>query len=418
MSGEVTFILDTPAGVLVRRIPNASPLPETADQGTATEEAVHDAAALWGLPDFTYRGHLVDVGGGTRELGDNLLIVGPLGIVVQVKNRNGATDNTARETQWLLKQAATALKQARGTVRRLKLGPVELANARGRTITLDAKEKHWVAVVVLDHPDPPDGVAVPIGDGVPAVVMLRRDWEFLFDQLRSTHAFGAYIERIAGDPVPLGEEPRRYFELALADQQATPEPPDAVLVKAGGRTLSAPLLPLAPGPDDFRPLLLVRSIFEDIALIPVAPDEESRRLAALAELDRLPVAHRAEMGRFMENALARVIEAAPDETIWQMRRFLGGEDKVHLAFAASSQFSEMHKDMFGWWVELRHYDHQQLLDDPNELLTVGVLLTPRHDGTRAFDTTMIAVGGELDFSESELALLRDAWPTPADEDAA
>jgi hypothetical protein len=418
MPGEVTFILETPAGVLLRRIPNASPLPESADQGTATEEAVHDAAAVWGLPDFTYRGHVVGVGGGTRELGDNLLIVGPLGIVVQVKSRNGATDNADRETHWLLKQTAIALKQARGTVRRLKLAPVNLINARGRTITLDANAKRWVAVVVLDHPDPPDSVAVPIGGGVPAVVMLRRDWEFLFDQLRSTHAFGAYIERIAGDPVALGDEPKRYLELALADQQATPEPPDAVLIKAGGRTMSAPLLPLLSNPDDFRPLLLVRSIFEDIALIPVAPDEEARRLAALAELDRLPVAHRAEMGQFMEDALARVVEAGPDETLWQMRRFLGGDDHVHLAFAASSQFSEMHKDMFGWWVQLRHYDHQQLLDDPDELLTVGVLLTPRYDGKRAFDTTMIAVGGELDFSESELALLRDAWPTQLSDEAA
>jgi len=100
-----------------------------------------------------------------------------------------------------------------------------------------------------------------------------------------------------------------------------------------------------------------------------------------------------------------------------MRRFLGGEDKVHLAFAACSQLSEMHKDMFGWWVQLRHFDHQQLLDNPTDLLTVGVLLTPRHDGVRAFDTTMTAVRGRLDFSETELALLRDAWPMPADDAA-
>jgi hypothetical protein len=37
-------------------------------------------------------------------------------------------------------------------------------------------------------------------------------------------------------------------------------------------------------------------------------------------------------------------------------------------------------------------------------------LTPRHDGVRAFDTTMVAVRGELTFSDEELQALRDAWP--------
>jgi hypothetical protein len=416
MPGELTLIVETPAGVLLRRIPSASPLPEGADTGTASEEAVHDAAALWGLPDFTYRGHVIGVGGGTRELGDNLLIVGSLGIVVQVKSRSEPTDDAAREQRWLFKQAAIGLRQARGTVRRLKLQPVELTNARGREVALDANELRWVAVVVLDHPDPPDDVNVPVGDGVPAVVMLRRDWEFLFDQLRSTHAFGAYVERVVDDSVVLGEEPARYFRLAMADQQAEPDEIDPALVGPGGRTVSAPLLPMATAPEDMRSLLLVRSIFEDIALIPVLPEEEAGRLAALAELDRLPVNQRADIGRFLMESLELVVDAGADETLWRMRRFVGGLDKVHLVFAASSQFSDMHKDMFGYWVQLRHYDHLQVRADADDLLTVGVLLTPRHDGVRAFETTMVAVRGALDFSETELQALRAAWPTPAAEE--
>ena len=42
---------------------------------------------------------------------------------------------------------------------------------------------------------------------------------------------------------------------------------------------------------------------------------------------------------------------------------------------------------------------------------MGVLLTPRNDGVRAFDTTMFAVRGELEFSDEELEALREAWPT-------
>jgi hypothetical protein len=65
--------------------------------------------------------------------------------------------------------------------------------------------------------------------------------------------------------------------------------------------------------------------------------------------------------------------------------------------------------MFGWWVQLRHYDHCQVRGD-TDVTTVGVLLTPRHDGKRAFDTTVAAVPGELQFTAEELAVLRQAWP--------
>jgi hypothetical protein len=69
----------------------------------------------------------------------------------------------------------------------------------------------------------------------------------------------------------------------------------------------------------------------------------------------------------------------------------------------------MHRDLFGWWVQLRHYDHCQLRGD-GDITTVEVLVTPRHDTVRAFDTTMVAVSGELRFSDEELQALRQAWP--------
>jgi hypothetical protein len=48
----------------------------------------------------------------------------------------------------------------------------------------------------------------------------------------------------------------------------------------------------------------------------------------------------------------------------------------------------------------------------DDLTTVAVLLTPRTDGKRPWDTTMVAVSGALDFTEEELAGLRAIWPTP------
>jgi hypothetical protein len=157
----------------------------------------------------------------------------------------------------------TALDQARGSIRRLHLGPIELINGRGRTIEVDGSKLRWLSAVVIDHPSPPGEVPVPSYDpSAPAIVMLRRDWDFLFEQLKSTHAVVGFLERVVADPVALGEEPARYYQLALADHEAEPSAIDPALV-GGGRTVSAPLLPLAADPADWRPHLLVRSIFEE-----------------------------------------------------------------------------------------------------------------------------------------------------------
>ncbi len=48
----MTLIVETLAGVLVRRVPNAPALRKDVEHGETAEEAVHDAAAIWGLPDF------------------------------------------------------------------------------------------------------------------------------------------------------------------------------------------------------------------------------------------------------------------------------------------------------------------------------------------------------------------------------
>ena len=50
------------------------------------------------------------------------------------------------------------------------------------------------------------------------------------------------------------------------------------------------------------------------------------------------------IGRFLEEELEKMVEAEEDETLWRLRRFVGGLERAHLAFAVCSQFSEMHRD--------------------------------------------------------------------------
>lgn len=414
-SPGLTLVVDAQDGWFAREVPNASPLRQVGTQGHAAEQATQDAAAIWGLPDFVYRADLRTVGSGVRELGDGIVIVGDLGIVVQVKSREAPSGDADRERRWVLKQTAKAFAQGNGTIRQLKLTPARMTNARGQTMQIDGTQFRWLVCTVIDHADAPTNVT-PVLDGLPhpSVVLLRRDWEFLFTQLKSTQAVGAYLQRVAGEANELGNEPKRYYQYALADEKASPDPVDPALVGSDGRTLSAPLLPLKPAPaTGTLAQRLFRIMLEDVALSPPGPDElHADRLRVLAELDRFPGAHRQALGEFLLQAFSEVATAAPDETIWRFRRLRGqfGRGPVlQLGFGVCSQYSEMHRDHFTGWVGYRHHQLHQLVDVPDDTMTVGVLLTRRTDGKRAWDTTTSAVTGAIDYEPDLLRALADLW---------
>src|SRR5438445_2096271 len=175
----VQLVIQTSDGLFVRSVQPATVLAEGKPVGDAAEDATRRAAAFWGLPDFVFRAKQRRHGKATREVGDAIVIVGPLAASVQVKARQQVTPNDARERLWLDKKIAQATSQARGTIKSFSFaGGIDLENERGRKIHIAGQEKSWIAVVVLDHP----GVAyyVPVAG---AVVLLRRDWEFLFEQL-------------------------------------------------------------------------------------------------------------------------------------------------------------------------------------------------------------------------------------------
>ncbi len=172
-------------------------------------------------------------------------------------------------------------------------------NGRGRTVTVDGNRLNWTALVVIDHDDPPNGITPPSQAGaVPAVVLLRRDWEFLFDQLQSTHAVVQYLTRCAGQPIELGREVVRYYDLAEANVNTAPSPLDYTFLGPATLHWSSPLLPRAPaGQEDRTAYAMFRLILEDLAASAV--NQPADVLDFIAAVDSVPVAHRAGLGRLL-----------------------------------------------------------------------------------------------------------------------
>ncbi|MFD4231384.1 hypothetical protein [Streptomyces sp. NPDC058545] len=410
----LTLIVDTADGVYERVIPHASPLRAHPRRGTAAEMAVQDAAATWGLPDFVMAPSVERKGRGVREISDGLLVVGGRGVVVQIKAREGGLSTPERETAWVTKQITAAGKQIHGTVRRLTADGVEMVNGRGRSIRIDGPAIDWVGVAIIEHPNPPRGVAVPVLQGkTPVIALLRRDWEFLFNQLRSTYAVVEYLHRVDASVPLLGGEPERYYELAAADATAKPGLIDSVWVRRGAAQRSMPLLPAAPaGSDDEQAHAMVRIMLEDIATSPVGPEGREAWQCVLASVDSLPVGYRSELGRLLLNALAAVTGAEPGTTVWRMRTFGVGPDRDQLGFAVCSQLTTQTRSAFSGWLRLRHHARGETADITH-LTSVGVLLTPRTDGRRDWDTTVIALTGDPELTDEELRSFTALFP--ADE---
>jgi hypothetical protein len=251
---------------------------------------------------------------------------------------------------------------------------------------VDGNDYSRIGVVLIDHPDVPVEVPTPTLSGtLPVVALLRRDWEFLFDQLRSVHAVAQYLRRVAvdDDAVPLGGEPLRYYELAQLDEESTPSAIDPALLGRDGTAETVPLLPKHPaGSDDEVAHGLYRIILEDIAASALDMDvSERKRLHVLGELDSLEVASRSSLGRHLIAMLEEVADTAAQEVAWRQRRFIFGGGR-QLCFGVCSRFDETVQGAFSCWVQLRHHDLQQVTGEIDNSITVAVLLTPRPDEHR------------------------------------
>lgn len=409
-SDELTLIVSTPSGVYERVVRNASPLRHLSRKGLAAEAAIHDAAATWGLPDFLMTPSVERKGAGVREISDGLLVVGGLGVVVQAKSREGEPGNEARERSWTNKQIAAGVGQIDGTIRRLKAGEARMMNGRGRVVRVDGPNIEWIGVVIVEHPEPPEHFSPDSVDRkAPYVVLLRRDWEFLFDQLRSTHAVVSYLHRVGEPTEVLGEESQRYFELAAADAAAPAAPIDPTLRGVGIHN-SVPLLPMAPaGTDDDEAHGMFRIVLEDLATTDFEDEKIDDVQKALGSLDTLPVGHRSELGRILLDTLQAFDRLGSESVNWRFRSYLAGPDTVQLGFGVCSTFNESIKLSFRNWVLLRHHERGVRVGSAEGLNSIGVLLTPRHDGLRDWDTTMFVVAGDVGLDEEELSPLKEFW---------
>jgi hypothetical protein len=409
--GGLALVLETDAGTLCREIPPAMPLRLTTEQGKAAEGAAHSAAALWGMPDFVFKPKILPVGSGVRELGDGIVALGDLGLVLQVKSRENPGDKPEREEHWVAKHTAKALRQASGTIRSLTGMSHTLTNMRSREVEIDGGERRWISVVILDHERPPDHVTFPGSQLRDAVVLLRRDWEFLFDELKSTHAVAAYLRRVAGEDMELGTEPVRYHQLATLDSQAGPRGLNPAVKELGAAEHWEPMLPLTPvGSEDEGAHRFFRSILEDIATIELQTTTEQVRLRALAELDRLPTEHRAHVGNYLREAFNLVSRPDWTEAVFRLKRILGGLGSTQLLFGAGAHFpDDSYQEVFASWVELRHQEFIERIGKRNEeAISVGVLLTPRSDEL-IWDTTMTAIFGPIEIAPERRILLKEAW---------
>ncbi|WP_231978172.1 hypothetical protein [Streptomyces sp. TLI_053] len=382
-SDTLTLMVSTPHGVYERAVPHATPLRHHDRRGSAAETAVTDAAATWGLPDFVMSPSVERKGRGVREISDGLLVVGGRGVIVQVKAREGEPGTAERERSWVLKQLVSAGKQIQGSARRLKAQGARMVSGRGTGLDIDSPAIAWVGVTVIEHPDPPQELDVPAQDGAtPVIALLRRDWEFLFDQLRSTHAVVAYLHRVATSTPVLGGEPERYYELAAADADAPPGPVEPSWAPRGAQTRSIPLLPAAPaGSDDDEAHTMVRLMLEDVATSPIAPEEQETLQEVLASLDSLPVGHRTELGRRLLDALAAAPEAAEGTTAWWMRTFMAGPGEDQLGFAVCSALTDTTRAAFSAWLRLRHHERGEHTDLANLTSVSSSLPAPTASGT-------------------------------------
>jgi hypothetical protein len=412
---EMQLVIETSTGLAVRNISAAMPRRLLEPQGKEAENVTHDAAATWGLADFVFEPSIRRRSSGIRELGDGIILLGDLGIVLQVKSREAPTGNPGRERMWIEKRCRKALSQGSGTIRELCRVPAPLTNLRGRSISLDGNRCRWLVAVIVDHDEPPSDVKLSPGKN--ALILLRRDWDFLFEQLKSTHGVGRYLERVSGEPVDLGDEPIRYYQLAGADADAERREFAPEYVLPGMKRINEPLLPMAPaGTTDQDEHRLFRTILEDIASIRLSAMPEELRIRSLAELDGLPTEQRAEAGRFLLEALRQAAQANPPGVLWRHRRILG-EGATQLALSVCSRSSKELEMAFGTWVELRHHEFTERIGS-DQSVTVGVLLTPQQDGKKQWDTTMTVAEGRLTLTDEQLAAYVEVWKTEQDVAAA
>lgn len=426
--GNVEVLLRGGRTFARRVVPAAQPLDITVPRGTAAEIASMDAAAIWGMPDYVFKASVVATASGPREVSDFILLAGRVGLLLQVKSRAKPSPRPERERLWAVKQSATAVRQAKGSLRMLRRARSLHTNLRGEQMTIGYDDvARWVIVVLIDHERPPIGTdlaaALPASED-PAIVLTRRDWQFLWDQLKSGTSVASYLARVVDDDMEcaLGQEAARYYRLASEDMRA----PQRAIGRAehlygDPQHWSGPELPREPaGHRDWDAFATLRLIQEDVARTefetehsPPAGDIVRAKLRMLWALDDVSVVHRRQLGLDLLAWLQDVRAAPGTEFRWRARRVVGQPGAPLLGFAVTGRPGPKSRAVFENWALLAH--HQNCARDsraPAE--TMCVLLTPvGNDGSR-WDSVCLFTEGPSQLTTREAARLLEVFQAGVD----
>lgn len=379
-------------GIFIRRVAEATQLPQATTHGFSVENSVINAMSTWGLPDFAFSSSTVALGSGIRELGDGLILTFPFAAVIQVKARREVGSDSEREVRWLLKQIEKATRQVSGTLRKLHSEPMKATNLRGTTIPIVAEEHLWLGVIIIEHSKIPEGFT-PNLRTPGEIVLTRADWEFLWEQLQSTVEVLKYLSRILYlPPIPLGTESIRYYELALLDEETEPEPLPPAWIAMGGTRMNGPLLPLEPAGMVVEHYV-VRQVMEDLALADIPDDlDPTRLLRAFSALDSINVSQRDKMGKDLLDNLWAISETPEIPKLWSrtIRSPIPNSPQIVLATSNLPQ-----DDFTKYWmaarVELIHDNWLRSEIQTDSDLSVGVLLTPSLNPPRPWDVLMVVL---------------------------
>ena len=399
------LVINTRDGTFIRSVSESTPLPEAETHGYSVEAAVVNAMSSLGLPDFAFPSSTFTVGSGIRELGDGLLLTYPLAAVIQVKARHSVSQDSIREASWLSKHIGIANSQVDGTIRKLHSQVIPKVNMRGVEIPIVADEHEWLGIVIVEHDDIPEDF-MPMELSQRGVVLTRADWEFLWEQLKSTVEVLKYIHRIAAlPPIPLGKESERYYQLALLDDDTEPEPLPQAWIALGGTRVSGPLLPFAPAGQVVEHYV-IRQIMEDLARGEMPDDLDPKKLLrAFSALDGISVSQRDQICRDLMQNLSAGANNSTDHRIWSRRMLslLPGTPQIVL-MTHNHIDDEVNKVLLSAKVELAHDDWLRSDVHNSSNLTVGILLTPSSSPPRPWDVTMVAVETSSLLSDQERAL--------------
>lgn len=396
--------------LMIMRVPPARQLEEDRT-GAAVERVAAASANHWGLPDFVFGSKQVAKGrNGTRELGDRLIRVGEFLLSVQVKSRHAKPVHPEEERGWIERNAARALRQGAGTLRTLRNAPENLDSERGHPVYTDPQELSCVVVALIDHPKPPRDLIVDLArTKQPSVVLLRREWDFLFTQLRSTYAVAAYLHRVADKPNVLGMEATRYFDLAQKDAYGSSKHPT--------HPSHGLLAVLPPNPEDEDAYALIKGLYEYLATAH-AFDSEEERFRVLTAVDSLPLLARTHAGRTVIDSEQHFAEHRELSNQWQMCSAWAQQQHVQLSIAVySDPVSAAALAEFQRWVRWRHHQLSEELSCIEKALTVGILRCSPADGHSHPTTHALLVRGKSDVSSDELTEMKCSWELVAALDA-